>query len=133
LFAVAEMEAPPQLLPAAIGDGLGPRLWAMIFADQAERLPSLGSDWGSRLERAGFTLVDKRNFDFDLRAPQPPAAGRYAELFLRRLRGSLGDRLNAADRATLDELLDAGSPNAVRNRSDLAVRGRRLGWLARRP
>ena len=66
----------------------------------AERLahdvPHLGSDWVPRLQKAGFTIEAERTFTINLEPPLPAAVGRYARAALRRMRGGLDERLNAA-------------------------------------
>ena len=136
LLAVLEMDSFPRFLPDDPGvgqPGLEARCHAALTEQRAAELPHLGSDWGPRLARAGFTIGAERTFTVHLMPPLPPATGRYAQASLRRIREGLGDRLSAADLATLDTLIESDGPAGVRQRDDLAVRTTRTGWLARRP
>lgn len=133
LFAVAELDSFPHFLPEDLGfgrPGLEARCHAVLHEGLSHGLPLLGSDWGPRLRKAGFTIEAERAFVIALAPPLPAATGRYAQASLRRLRTGLGDRLDAADRATLDTLL-AG--DAILSRTDLTVRTTRTVWLAGRP
>ena len=136
LLAVLEMDSFPRFLPDDPGvgqPGLEARCHAALTEQRAAELPHLGSDWGPRLARAGFTIGAERTFTVHLMPPLPPATGRYAQASLRRIREGLGGRLSAADLATLDTLIESDGPAGVRQRDDLAVRTTRTGWLARRP
>jgi SAM-dependent methyltransferase len=136
LLAVAELDSFPRFLPADLGagrPGLEERCHAALAEARSAELPHLGSDWGARLTKAGFTVEAERRFTIDLTAPLPPATGRYAQLTLRRMRTGLEDRLSAEDLVTLDTLIDDHGPRSVRRRDDLAVRATRSGWAARRP
>ena len=136
LLAVAELDAPLRFLPDDLGlgrPGLESRCHAALAVSHARELPHLGSDWGPRLEQAGFALIAQRTFAIDLAATHSPSAGRYAQASLRRARPSLEGRLAADDLATLDALLDGDGPGSLRHRADLAIRGSRTAWVARRP
>jgi SAM-dependent methyltransferase len=136
LLAVAEMDRFPRFLPDDLGlgcPGLEARCHAALAEGRVAELPHLGSDWGSRLNKAGFTIEAERTFAIDLTAPLPPAAGRYAEASLRRIRSGLDSRMSADDLATLDTLIDSDGPGSVRRRDDLTVRTARTVWVARRP
>ena len=130
LFVVAELDSFPYFLPASEGDGVEERAHAVLRQRLGQDLPLLGSDWGPRLVKAGFTVEAERPFVIALTAPLPPATGRYAQISLRRLRSGLGDRLDATDRARLDALLEG---DALLSRTDLTVRTTRTVWLAVRP
>jgi SAM-dependent methyltransferase len=136
LLAVIEMGSFPRFLPDDLGlgrPGLEARCHALLADDHADAVPNLGSDWGPRLPRAGFTIEAERAFAIDLRPPLPASAGRYAQAPLRRMRSGLDGRLSADDRAALDTLVDSEGPDGVLQRSDLTVRAARTGWAARRP
>jgi SAM-dependent methyltransferase len=136
LLVVAEMDSFPRFLPDDLGVGR-PGLEARCHAAQAEGLadevPHLGSDWGSRLSQAGFTVEAERPFAIDLTPPLPASTGRYAQASLRRIRSGLDGRMSADDLATLDTLTDSDGPNGVLQRDDLTVRAARTVWVARRP
>ena len=97
-------------------------------------MPAMGSDWGTRLARAGFTIEMDRAIVVDLAPPPADVAGTYAYAFatLTRIRDAVADRLRAPDRDHLDRLLDGGSSD-VRRRHDLRVRTERQLRIARRP
>jgi hypothetical protein len=105
----------------------------VIDEARAVDMPHLGSDWGPRLTKAGFTIVAQRHFVIELTPPLPAATGRYAQATLRRMRTGLGDRLGADDLATLGTLLDGDGPDAVLRRGDLTVRAERTVWVGARP
>jgi SAM-dependent methyltransferase len=136
LMAVAEMDSFPRFLPDNLGlgaPGLEARCHAARAAELTDELPHLGSDWGPRLERAGFAIDAERHFAIDLTAPLPAATGRYAQASLRRMRSGLQGRIGADDLATLDALIDSDGPDGVLRRADLTVRAARTVWVARRP
>ncbi|MEU4891172.1 methyltransferase domain-containing protein [Streptomyces sp. NPDC044780] len=136
LLAVIEIAGFPRFLPDDIGrgrPGLEARCHAAMAEARAEHLPHLGSDWGPRISRAGFTIEAERPFSLDLRPPLPEATGRYAQATLRRARSHLAGALSADDLATLDHLIDSDAPDGVLRRDDLHVRVERTLWAARRP
>ena len=135
LLAVLEMDSFPRFLPDHLGlgrPGLEARCHDALAEQRAAEVPQLGSDWGPRLSRAGFTVEAECSFAIAL-TPLPPATGRYAQASLRRIRPSLDGRLGAGDLATLDTLIGSDGPGGVRQRDDLTVLAARAGWLARRP
>jgi SAM-dependent methyltransferase len=133
LLAVAELDSFPRFLPEEVGAGLEARCHAVLDEQRAVELPHIGSDWRSRLTKAGFTVEAERQFVIDLTPPLPAATGRYALVSLRRVRSGLDGRLSADDLSTLDALIDGDGPHSVLRRDDLTVRAARTVWLARRP
>ena len=136
LLVVVELDSFPRFLPDEVGigrPGLEGRGHAALAERRATDLPELGSDWGSRLSQAGFTIQAERSFAIELSPPLPPATGRYAQVSLRRMRASLDGRMSADDLATLDTLLDSDGPVGLLQRDDLSVRAARTIWVARRP
>jgi SAM-dependent methyltransferase len=136
LLVVAEIVSFPRFLPDDLGlgrPGLEARCHAVLAERQAAEMPHLGSDWGPRLQQAGFTIEAERHFAIDLTPPLPAAAGRYAQASLRRLRSGLNGQMSADDLATLDILVDSDGPDSVLRREDLVVRAARTVWVARRP
>jgi SAM-dependent methyltransferase len=136
LLVVAEMNSFPRFLPDDLGlgrPGLEARCHAVLAEGQAAEVPHLGSDWGSRLSQAGFTIEAERRFAIDLTPPLPASAGRYAQASLRRIRSSLDGRMGAGDLAMLDTLIVSDGPGGVLQRDDLTVRTARTVWVARRP
>lgn len=130
LLAVAEMDGQSRFLPGNVGPGLESRWLAALERDRrAGAAPELGADWGPALTAAGFEIVARRRFVIELGPPSPAAAGRYAHAYLRHIR----PRLGAGDLAALDALIDGDGPEGVLRHSDLAVRGSRTAWVARRP
>jgi SAM-dependent methyltransferase len=135
LLVVAEIASFPRFLPDDLGrgrPGLEARCHAVLAERQAAELPYLGSDWGPRLSRAGFTVEAERPFVIDLSAPLPDASGRYAQASLRRIRSAVDGRMSADDLAVLDTLIDSDRPDGVLHRGDLTVRNARTVWAARR-
>jgi SAM-dependent methyltransferase len=128
LLVAAELGSFPRFLTDEAGAALEDRCHAMLDRARAEALPHIHADWGSLLTRAGFTVEAHRRFDIHLTPPLPAATGRYAYVSLSRMRHGLGDRLSAADQATMDSVL-AG----IADRDDLTVRSTRTVWAARRP
>src|SRR5450755_3905655 len=136
LLAVAEMDSFPRFLPDDLGlgrPGLEARCHAALAEGRAAEVPQLGSDWGSRLSKAGFTIEAARPFAINLTPPLPAAAGRYAAVSLRRIRSSLDGQMSNDDLAALDTIIDSDGPDGVLQRDDLAVRTARTVWVARRP
>jgi SAM-dependent methyltransferase len=136
LLAVAEMDSFPRFLPDDLGlgrPGLEARCHAALAEGQAGEVPHLGSDWASRLNKAGFAIEAERIFAIDLTPPLPASTGRYAQASLRRIRSGLDGRMSADDLATLDTLIDSDGPDGILERDDLTVRTTRTVWVARRP
>jgi len=136
LLVVAEMVSFPFFLPDDLGlgrPGLEARCHAVLAERQAAEMPHLGSDWGPRLTRAGFTIEAERPFVIHLASPLPAASGRYAQASLRRIRSGLDGRMSTDDLAALDILIDSHGPHGVLQRDDLTVRAARTVWAARRP
>ncbi|MFF8964068.1 class I SAM-dependent methyltransferase [Streptomyces globisporus] len=131
LLAVAEVDGMPSFLPADGAPGeLEARCRVALDGLHAERMPHRGADWGSLLTAVGFSVEQERAEPWELRAPLPEGAGRYAFLVFERIRGSLDGRVDADDLAALDRLIDGG-PGDVRHRDDLVVRSTRRTWMAR--
>lgn len=130
LLAVTEMRFFPRFLPADVGlgrPGLEERLHAAL-----DTSPFV--DWTESLDRAGFTATS-RDFEVELSgtALTAPAAARYAEICLRRMRPRAHGLLPADDLEALDALLDGDGPHSIRRRGDLRIRTTRTTWAARRP
>ncbi|MEV2260694.1 class I SAM-dependent methyltransferase [Streptomyces anulatus] len=133
LLAVAEVDGMPTFLPEGGEPGaLESRCREALDGLHAEQLPHRGADWGSLLVAAGFSVEQDRAEPWELRAPLPEGAGRYAYLVFERIRGNLVGRISPEDLAALDRLVDGG-PEDVRHRDDLVVRSTRETWMARRP
>lgn len=133
LFAVVELSGFPLFVPPDTPGGAAEaQAHALLAADQAVDLPTMGSDWGSRLTRAGLDVELDRTVVVDLAPPSAPVVGTYAAAALSRVQGAVGDRLEPTLRAAFAALLDGG-PADVRRRPDLHVRTERRLWIARRP
>jgi SAM-dependent methyltransferase len=136
VVAVAEMDSMPRFLPDDIGlgpPGLESRCHEALAQERAQSLPHLGSDWGPRLEQAGFSAVAKRVFVLDVGISESPSTGRFAQAFLARIRPAVEGRLSADDLGTLDQLLAEDGPESILSRNDLIVRGTRTMWIGHRP
>jgi SAM-dependent methyltransferase len=136
LLAAADIASPLRFLPDDIGvgrPGLEARCLAALTDIYTADLPHLYADWSLHLARAGFTGVAERTFEIDLAPPLPPSAGRYAQASLRRTRARLDGVVAADDLATLDAIIGGTGPDGVLHRQDLAIRGARTLWAARRP
>ena len=134
LLAVLETDRMPRFLPddaPAERPGLEARCHEALTAIRTEQMPHLGADWGALITAAGFVVEDEQTERLDLGAPLPVDLGRYAYVVLSRIRGAVEERVDAADLAALDALLDDG-PQGVRRRDDLRVRSTRQLWIARR-
>lgn len=133
LLAVVELTGFPRFLADDTSFGATEaKAHALLATDRADDMPAMGSDWGSRLARAGFTIEMDRAIVVDFAPPPADAAGTYGFATLTRIRDAVADRLGAADRDNLDRLLDGGSSD-VRHRNDLRVRTERQLRIARRP
>jgi ubiquinone/menaquinone biosynthesis C-methylase UbiE len=136
LLAVAEMGEQLRYLPEDIGlgqPGLEARCEEAIGDTHRAAMPTLGSDWGPRLERAGFDVTEHRVFPVELAPPPSADTRRLAQRWLRRIRPMVEGRLPADDLAVLDQLLADDGPASLLHRDDIGVRGSRAVWLARRP
>jgi ubiquinone/menaquinone biosynthesis C-methylase UbiE len=134
VFAVIELTDPLRFLPDDLGlgrPGLEQRCLDVLRDEQAAALPHLGSDWPGRMAAAGFTLLGQHELAIDV-TPQGPAALRYAQLWLQRLRSGVADRLAPDDADILSRLLDPSAPETLTNRGDLHIRGTRTLTLAAR-
>lgn len=133
LLVVAELDGFPRFVPDSTPGGAAEaRAHALMAADRAVDMPTMGSDWGTQLEEAGLVVELSRPILVDLAPPLPPAVGRYAAATLARVRGAVADRLTTVERQAFDALLDGG-PDDVRRRPDLRVRAQRWLWITRRP
>lgn len=135
LLAVVELSGFPRFLPAdgpAHQPGLEERCHAITDRRANERLRHRGADWGSVLAGTGFTLAGQRALTIDIEAARSEAVGRYALQSLQRIGQAVAEELSPDDRAALDQLLDAESPNHVLRQPGLAVRTERTAWAAAR-
>jgi len=131
LLVVIELDGLPRFVPDHAPAGAAEsRAHALLAADRAADLPTMGSDWGPRLRRAGLVVELDRTILVDL-AGSNPAVGAYAAATLTRIRERVADRLDPTDRESLDALL-AGGTSDVRRRTDLRVNTERRLWIARR-
>jgi SAM-dependent methyltransferase len=126
------LESFPRFLPDGAADGIEDRVHQLLARLLAEQVPEMGTDWPSRLTRAGFTVAAERVFNVALTAPLPAGARRYAQLSLDRIRAGLADRLDPADLKTIEVLMAADGPDSLQHRDDLTVRATRLASLGRR-
>ncbi len=139
LLAIAEIEGPMRVLPDDLGlgrPGLVGRLETAAsdwFASMREGLdhsvPS--EDLGTMIASAGLEVVGSR---LDQKRFDPPLSdlGRQVALGqLERIRGQLGERLDADDLAVLDVLIDPDDPRGVMHRADMFAATSRQIVIAR--
>ncbi|MFD7306116.1 class I SAM-dependent methyltransferase [Streptomyces pharetrae] len=129
-LAVLEGGLPARFLPRDLGFGR-PGLQARLDAPQEEWFAEMraglpGSvaeteDWPALLAAVGLGHPHSRSFLLDLPAPATDRARAYVAATLSRVRDSLGDHLDADDRATLDRLLDPDDKASVHRRPDVFV------------
>jgi SAM-dependent methyltransferase len=141
-LALLEGGLPARFLPRDIGIGR-PGLQARLdvleedwFARMRADLPGSVAeteDWAALLTAAGLGHTRTRTFLLDLPAPATDRARAYVAAHLSRVRESLGDALDAGDRATLDRLLDPSDPASVHVRPDVFVLGAYTLHTAVRP
>ncbi|WP_210582442.1 trans-aconitate 2-methyltransferase [Streptomyces sp. GESEQ-4] len=129
-LALVEGGLPTRFLPRDIGIGR-PGLQARLDAVQEEwftqmraALPgsvAVAEDWPALMTAAGLKPTGTRSFLLDLPAPAPDRARTVAAATLSRYRETLGDSLDATDRATLDRLIDPDDKASVHHRPDLFI------------
>ena len=129
-LAVLEGGLPSRFLPRDIGMGR-PGLQARLDALEQDRFAAMraglpGSvaeteDWPALLASAGLKHTRTRTFLLDLPAPVPDRVRAYAAETLGRFRDSVGEALDAEDRAVLDRLLDPADEASVHHRPDVFV------------
>lgn len=129
LLVVIEMDTLPRFLPDDVGLGR-PGLEERCHQALARAGWNAHPDWRPHLERAGFETVEQRSFTSSARPG--PDVGRYGRAYLSRIRPALEDKVDAEDLEVLDRVLAGEDPSAVLDRADLAVRGCRTVWVARR-
>ena len=130
-LAIAEFGAPLVCIPPAELDDYADvlaRCQAAVRDWLPEQLPSgpAGPTAQQRalqaaLERTGFGLVEHAALTVELPAPLPVDARRFVVQSFGRLREIAEPRLDAADIAKLDELLDPHNPRGLPTRNDLFV------------
>jgi hypothetical protein len=83
--------------------------------------------------RAGLTPTSTFTTLLDLPAPLNDQARAFLNTHLGRLRDTMSETLDADDRATLDVLLDPGSPDGILHRPDAFLLSATTVFTARRP
>ncbi|MEU7278257.1 methyltransferase [Streptomyces sp. NPDC045431] len=141
LLAVAEGGLAGRHLPQHTGigrPGLEARMEAAHadwFAEMRAALPGAKEepdDWRALLAGAGLTPSGTRSFLHDVPAPVPDAVREYVLAHFTRHRHTLGERLDAEDRAALDRLLDPAEPQGLHQRPDVFLLTARTVHTARR-
>jgi SAM-dependent methyltransferase len=142
LLAIAEGGLPMRFLPRDIGigrPGLQARLDAVQehwFARMRADLPGTtrtAEDWPTMLSRAGLTPTRTFTTLLDRPAPLNDQARAFLNTHLGRLRDTMSESLDADDRATLDVLLDPGTPDGILHRPDAFLLSATTVFTARRP
>ncbi|MFH9727304.1 class I SAM-dependent methyltransferase [Streptomyces sp. NPDC017254] len=128
LMVLVEGGLPTRHLPSHLGfgrPGLEARLDAVHadrFADMRAELPGFKDepdDWRTLLAGAGLTPVGTRTFLTDVPAPVSPVVRQLALAHFERIKEGFGDRIEAADRAMIDRLLDPADDLSLHHRTDL--------------
>lgn len=129
-LALLEGGLPSRFLPRDLGIGR-PGLQARLDVVEAEWFTRMRDglpdsvaeteDWPALLTAAGLKHTRTRSFLLDLPAPASDRARAYVAAYLARVRDTAADGLDAADRATLDRLLDPADPAGVHRRPDVFV------------
>ncbi|MEO6125252.1 MAG: class I SAM-dependent methyltransferase [Ilumatobacteraceae bacterium] len=127
---IAEFGSPLRVLPteAVTPDGLFERIDVETARSLAEHVGGRNThaDWSALLIDAGFENLGTQDSAFDVDAPLDAAHREWAQAHLRRVRSMSPDRLDAADLAAIDDLLDLSSPLGLATRSDALIRTSRL-------
>ncbi|GAA3801225.1 class I SAM-dependent methyltransferase [Streptomyces phyllanthi] len=128
--ALLEGGLPARYLPRDIGIGR-PGLQARIGAVEAERFTAMRAeipgaveeieDWPGLLTTVGLRGATSRTFLLDLPAPLPEEARAFAVTAFQHYRDTLGEHLDASDRATVDQLLDPDDKASLYHRPDVFV------------
>lgn len=123
-------------LPQDLGvgrPGLERRCHEILSEHRAAHAPETGSDWSARLASAGLVVRAARVFDAEECPPVREPTRSYARALFGMFAGAARDRLDAADVAALDVLLDDTDPRGLARREDLTLRATRRTWAAERP
>ena len=128
VFAITELDSFPRFLTATDDSPLEDRAHRELARLRREHGLHMDEDWAARLTEAGFTIEANRRFDILLEPPLPPAAARYAQATIERMRHGLENNLAPNDLAALDKLA-----TTLPTRPNLTIRTVRQAWLARRP
>lgn len=129
-LAVVEGGLPMRVLPGGYGvgtPGLPARLDAVMSAYAADEWHLTGKavggtkDWPPMLREAGLVPVQSRTFLLDRPAPVDDLVRTYLVEHFANVREHAGDRLDRADAAALDRLLDPADEASLWRRSDLFV------------
>ncbi|MPY61779.1 class I SAM-dependent methyltransferase [Streptomyces spongiae] len=128
--ALLEGGLPARYLPRDIGIGR-PGLQARLGAVEAERFTTMRldipgaveetEDWAGLLTRVGLRGATSRTFLLDLPAPLSHEARAFVVGVFQLHRDTLGEHLDASDRATIDRLLDPDDKVSLYHRPDVFV------------
>ncbi|WP_416970041.1 class I SAM-dependent methyltransferase [Streptomyces sp. 4F14] len=141
-LALMEGGLPARFLPRDLGfgrPGLESRIEALTadrFARMRADLPGAvdeREDWAALLTSAGLKHTRTRSFLLDLPAPASDRARAYVVEQFTRVRGGVGEHLDAQDRETIDRLLDPQDPASLQRRPDLYVLAAHTVHTAVRP
>lgn len=133
LLVVLELDGFPRFVPDGTpGAEAEARAHALLAADRALGMPSMGGDWGPLLHAAGLVVESSRDLTVDPTTVPAKLLGDYAAAALVGARQATAHRLEPADVRALDALVDGGAAD-VRHRTDLRIAGERRVWIARRP
>ena len=140
LVALVERDRPSRVVPDAVDlgrPGLWERLdaaWGAWFADMRSDLPgaSASADYPDMLTAAGFDVVADEALSLTIDAPLDDQGRRFALKQVAQARRMLESRVEAADLAALDFLLDEHAPDGVMRRDDVQLRATRRLYVGQR-
>lgn len=128
VLAIREGGLPLRFLP----EGVAPGLLARVEATCDELLTeghspfgivSPGAAWPDVMRASGLTHRGSRSFLFERPAPLSTADREWLRRRLARLGEVADERLSAADRAAIAQLVDQAAPDGISNRDDFFVLG----------
>lgn len=137
MLIVAEFGSPLRVLPADTEvepAGLFGRIDRATAHSLAEHVGGghthTHADWPGLLTEAGFSNLGTRESVFSVDAPLEPIHREWVLAHLRRVRMMASERLDAADVAVIDDLLDPSSTTGIATRPDALIRTSRQLYAA---
>ncbi|NYE95900.1 ubiquinone/menaquinone biosynthesis C-methylase UbiE [Psychromicrobium silvestre] len=131
LAVVVEMGTHPRFLEDTTSEGLETRIRGLLRETGREQADH--PEWSENLERAGFTLLEKKSFSIDLALNGDSVGGRYAQTYFQRIQPFIAPQLSTSDCSALETLLADHGAQSLLHRDDLRLRAERTAWAASRP